>query len=413
MIYRRNSHEPKLPKGAPLASLLPSVELLSRSREIVDRTILELGVLTIETVLALSAIDVAGEPERGRRKAGEVRHHGSQKGNVKVGGKRVQIDKPRLRSREGREVQVPAYEVLRSDPKSGDRALTRVLKGISTRDYSGVFDEAGQELGLSKSNVSRSCAKASESALKELCERRIEKRQLAIFIDGVRLGDSVAVAAVGVDENGSKRVLGLSEGATENSASVGALLDSLIDRGLDPEQPALFVLDGAKALTKAVSARFSGLSIQRCQIHKARNVLSHLPEKKRKYFDAALKAAYKLSYAEALERLQELAKELDVLHPGAAASLREGLFETLTVSRLNLPEVLKRSLSSTNIIESSFSRSKSKLARVGNYSSGGMAMRWLATAMMLAESGFRAVRGCKTTWMLKEALDNPLKVEAQ
>jgi transposase-like protein len=184
-------------------------------------------------------------------------------------------------------------------------------------------------------------------------------------------------------------------------------LDSLIEKGLDPAQPILFVIDGAKALGKAIRDRFAGAVVQRCRIHKMRNVIDHLPLAKRRALQSRLAFAYRLPYDQALARLQEIAKELAALHPGAAASLSEGLSETLTVSRLGLSALLVTSLSSTNLIESSFSRARARLRKVTNYPSGAMAMRWCASALLMAEAGFRTVKGVKDLWMLKAALDNP------
>jgi putative transposase len=392
-------------KGQELARVLPAFDLIEFSREMVEQTMTEIGRIAIETVLSMSAVDVAGEPHRGREK-GPVRHHGSQPGRVMLGGKRTGVDRPRLRSRDGHEVAVPAYEELSRDPSHSDRVLSRVVKGISTREYRGIFDEAGEELGLSKSNVSRQVAQAGEAALKALVERPIRARQLAVFVDGIHVGDSMAISAVGVDETGKKQVLGLSEGATESAASVGALLDSMIQRGVDPSLGILFVLDGAKALAKAVKDRFPNAVIQRCQIHKLRNVLDHLPENKRARYAALLTLAWKLPHPEALAKLEEIAGELEVLHPGAAASLREGMAQTLSVKKLGLPESLVRSLKSTNIVESSFSRAAAKLRRVTNFSGGKNAMNWLGTAMTLAEQGFRSIVGYRDIWALKAALDD-------
>ena len=395
-------------KGQDLARVFPALELVDASRCLVEEVLLEIGRLTLETVLSMSAVDVAGEPRRGKEK-GPVRHHGSQPGRLMVGGKRIQVDRPRLRSKDGHEVGVPAYEALSRDPKQADRVLSRVLKGISTREYRGVFDEPSEELGLSKSNISRKVAEAGEEALKALTERPITTRQLAVFVDGIHIGDSMAISAVGVDEAGRKQVLGLSEGATESATSVGVLLDSMIERGMDPSLGTLFILDGSKAIARAVKDRFPNGVIQRCQVHKLRNVLDHLPEGKRRRYAALIDLAWKLPYEQAIAKLEEIAKELEVLHPGAAASLREGMAETLTVTRLGLPESLCRSLKSTNIVESSFSRASSKLRRVTNFSSGRNAMNWLATAMTLAEQGFRAIVGYKDIWALKAALDSHTK----
>ena len=399
-------------KGQDLATLLPSIELLEKSRGIVESTLAELGRLTLETVLGMSAAQVAGEPRRGKKK-GEVRHHGSQLGNVKVAGRRIQLERPRLRSKDGKEVLVPAYETLKKDPGSADRALARVMRGVSTREYEGVFDEAGEELGVSRSNVSRLAKEAGEKALKDLMQKKIESRQLAILIDGIHIAKSVILAAVGIDEKGSKQVLGLQEGATENSTAVGSLLRSMTGRGLDNELPVLFVLDGAKALSKAVKELFPNAQIQRCRVHKMRNVLEHLPLAKRSYFKAKLNLAYRLPYKEAMEKLMELAKELEVIYPGAANSLREGLHETLTLSRLVASPLLVVSLSTTNVIESSFSRARHRLRRVTNVSSGAMALRWCACALSIAQENFRTLKGFKDLWMLQTALDYPLEVIAK
>jgi len=385
---------------------------MERSRAITEKAIIELGRLTIETVLNMSAEEVAGPPARGKKK-GDIRHHGSQPGNVKVGGKRVQVARPRLRSRDGKEVPVAAYETLKVDPKRADRALGRVLAGVSTRDYAGIFDEAAEEVGVSRSSVSRESSKAAEESLKELCSRPIPTRQLAILIDGTNVGEVMAISSVGIDESGTKRVLGLVEGSSENSVSAGALLDSMIERGVDPKLPTLFVIDGSKALRKAILERFAGAVVQRCQLHKIRNVLAHLPLAKRKYYETKLNMAFRLAHPEAVQKLEEIAKELEVLHPGAAASLREGMPETLTVRRLNLPPLLVSSLRSTNLIEAGFSKAKTKLRRVTNFSSGAMSLRWAAATLRLAEQGFRTVKGVKDTWMLRAALDEPLRVQVK
>jgi len=395
------------PKSVPLAAVLPAIELLEGSRQIAEEAVMDIGMLALKTILDLSAIELAGEPRRGKLKPGDVRHHGSQPGSVRLGGRRVQVERPRLRTRSGEEAEVPAYELLRQDPRKGERALKRVLKGVSTRDYKGVFDEAGYELGLSRSNVSRQTSAAAEEALAELAERKIATRQLAVMVDGVGLGECLAAVAIGVDEAGAKRGLGIAEGATESAAVVGSLLDSLIEKGLSPEAPVLFVIDGSKALRKAVKDRFSGAVVQRCRIHKMRNVIEHLPLAKRRAMQAKLSLAYRLPYEEALEKLQEIAEELQALHPGAAASLREGLEETLTVSRLGLSALFVTSLSSTNLIESSFSRAKHRLRKITNYPSGAMAMKWCASALLMAESGFRTLKGAKDLWMLKAALGTP------
>jgi len=383
-----------------MGKILPSLELLERSLSLLEETVSQMGKLTLETVLAMSAIELAGEPQRGKAR-GDIKHHGSQGGFARIQGKRAKIDRPRLRGKDGKEVEIPAYKILKTDPNSAERALQRVLKGVSMREYQGVFDEAGKELGLSKSNISRQVKMASEKALKELFERKISSRQIIILADGIRVGESLILCSIGIGESGEKTLLGIHEGATENSVAVGTLLDSMIARGLDSGRPILFIIDGAKALRSAILARFSRPQIQRCRVHKIRNVLAHLPESKRSFVKAKLNLAYGLPYPESLTRFESLAKELETSHPGAAGSLREGLVETLTVSRLKLSPLLISSLASTNLIESSYSRARARLRKVTNYSTESMSLRWAASAMLVAEQTFRTLKGCKDYGCLK------------
>jgi putative transposase len=399
-------------KTQSLVTLLPSIQLLEKSREIVDGALLELGKLALEAVLSMSAAEVAGPPQRGKKK-GNIRHHGSQKGSVSVGGRRVRVERPRLRTKSGQEVEIPAYETLRRDPKAAERVLARAVKGVSSRDYKGVFDELGDELGVSRSSVSRQVKEASAEALKSLVERRIESRQIAIMIDGIHFGGSVILAAIGIDESGAKMLLGVQEGATESASAVQSLLNSITRRGVDSQLPTLFVLDGSRALAKGVREIFPLAQVQRCRVHKARNVLEHLPLSKRRYYQAKLTMAYTLPHLEATLKLKEIAKELELLHPGAASSLREGLEETLTLSGLITSSVLCQSLSSTNLIESSFSRARSRMRRITNFSSGSMALRWCASALLLAEENFRTIKGHKDLWMLKTSLDQQASAAAQ
>jgi len=261
--------------------------------------------------------------------------------------------------------------------------------------------------GTSKSAVSERFVYGTERKLAELMSRELGGSDLvALMIDGVRFAEHLVLAAVGIDTAGEKQVLGLREGATENAAAARALLADLIERGLDPERSLLVVIDGAKALHKAVSEVFGPRAlIQRCREHKKRNVSEALPERLRASVRSSMNQAYATRDPKRAQRLLEnLARRLEHHHPGAAASLREGLAETLTVMRLDLPENLERVLSSTNLIENLFSRVREIGRRVRRWQSGTMVLRWTAAGVLEAERGFRKIAGYRGVPLLLSAL---------
>jgi putative transposase len=287
--------------------------------------------------------------------------------------------------------------------------LRRMVRGVSTRDYEQVVDLARDGFGVAKSSVSRDFVRASAGCVKALAERRFDGVNFpVIMIDGVEFAGETMIVALGITADGTKRILGLRQGATENAAVCVALLEDLQERGLDTSRPTLLVLDGAKAL-RAAAKRVWGKNavIQRCQVHKKRNIKAHVPEKHWPELDRQLSAAYHENDYETAKRLLETtAKWLGRLSPDAAASLREGLEETLTVVKLGLPEALRRTLATTNPIESALSVTRRVTARVTRWQDGDMRRRWCVAGVLRAESKFRRINGHRLMPALLKALEN-------
>jgi len=391
------------------AALVPMMELLEAGRLAVEALVGELGKAALEAVLLISAEQVAGPAHPGRP-GGAIRRHGEQGGVVALGGQKVRVSKPRLRRKgggEGAEVAVPAYAAMQSDESLRERMLSIVMRGVSTRHYQEVVPELAERCGVSRSAVSRQLQGASAEALKGLCERRFDDLDLlVIYLDGKHFGGHQVVSAIGVDADGCKHVLGLTEGATENAVVVKELLEDLVARGVSPERRRLFVIDGSKALRKAIDDVFGKQNpVQRCQAHKRRNVISYLPKEMQGQVAAALRAAWKLEPKEGMTRLRTQIEWLERTHPKAAASLREGMEETFTIARLGLSPMLRKCLTTTNIIESSLSGVEGRTGRVTRWRSGEMALRWAGAAALETERNFRKIMGHEHLWMLKAVLD--------
>ncbi len=327
--------------------------------------------------------------------------HGAEAGSVTLGGRRVPVLRPRVRATDGSgEVPVPAYELFNSTELLGKMAMERMLGGLSTRRYGVGLEPVGEQVeaearSTSRSAVSRRFVAMTEHALADLLGKDLTDLDLvALMIDGVHFADHLCVVALGIDIDGTKHPLALVEGSTENTTLVRGLLVGLRERGLDVTKPILVVLDGAKALAAAVKEVFDAPVIARCQIHKLRNVRDHLPEKMRGPVSKRMRAAYHADSAlQAQALLEALARELDKTHPGAAGSLREGLAETLTVLRLDLPPTLARTMRSTNAIESMIGICREHAKNVKRWRDGQMALRWCAAGMVEASSQFRRVNG--------------------
>jgi hypothetical protein len=358
------------------------------------------GMQVMAAMMAESVTGLCGPKGRHDRQRTAVRH-GTEAGSVSLGGRRVPVRRPRVRAADGSgELPVPAYELFAGTEVLGRMAMERMLGGLSARRYPVGLEPVGEAVesaasGTSKSVVSRRFVAATETALADLLGADLSTVDLVAFmVDGVHFGEHCCVVAVGIDIDGTKHPLALVEGSTENATLVTDLLVGLRERGLDVTGPVLAVLDGSKALRRAVLDVFDRPVIQRCQLHKVRNVRDRLPQRLRAVVEARMRRAYHAGSALAAEaELTELAAELDRTHPGAAASLREGLAETLTVLRLGVPPTLARTLRSTNVVESMISICREHAKNVKNWRDGQMALRWCAAGMVEAGKQFRRVNG--------------------
>jgi putative transposase len=339
--------------------------------------------------------------------------HGSEAGSVTLGGRRVPVTRPRVRAADGSgELRLPSYELFSSTEVLGQMAMEKMLAGLSSRRYTAGLEPAGRAVeeaaaATSRSAVSRRFVAATETALAELMSRRLDDLDLvALMIDGVHFGEHTCVVALGIGIGGTKHALAVEEGSTENATLVTGLVTGLRERGLDVTRPTLAVLDGAKALTRAVKDVFDKPLIQRCQQHKIKNVRDKLPERLRAVAERRMRQAYHAESAlKAEAELQALAAELDKTHPGAAASLREGMAETLTILRLGVPPTLARTLRSTNPIESMIEICREHSKNVKRWRDGTMALRWCAAGMLEAGHQFRRVNGHLHLPKLRAALD--------
>ena len=338
-----------------------------------------------------------------------VTRYGRQRGVVVMAGQKLPVQRPRIRyAQRCGEAELENYARLQSPDAMLQSVLKRLVRGVSCRDYEGVVDMAREGFGVKKSSVSRSFVKASAKVVRELAERRLDGvRFPVIYIDGTPYAGETMIAAMGITEDGTKRLLGVRQGATENAAVCTALLEDLCSRGLDTSSPTLLVLDGAKALHAAVKRVWGqNALIQRCQVHKQRNVREHLPQKHREGLSRQLNAAYhETDYDQALKGLKTTARWLERLNPDAAASLREGMEETLTVIRLGVPNLLRKTLATTNPIESAFSVVQNVTARVKRWREGDMRQRWCTAGLLRAESKFHRVKGYRHMSPLLKALD--------
>ena len=415
-MRKRYTHSAKQREAAGTflrhSEILSDTDFLERCRDQLESTVVEAGLMVVAAVLEMSAASLTGSPHRGKA-GGDCVRHGRQEGAVYLGGSKVRIDRPRVRRKSGGEVKVPAYETLRSSAGASEKVMKAALAGVSTRRYGQAVEDAAKVAGISKSNVSRKLVKETAKDLGTLMERDVPKDVVAVMIDGIRMGESMILAAIGIDASGRKHVLGLADGTTENARVVGDLLRSLKERGLKVDRKLLFVTDGAKAIRSAIKEVFGEHhEVQRCREHKIRNVTDRIAKSKVKYVRAYMRAAWKLPQEAGIAKMKQLAKELDVSHPDAARSLIEGLEDSFTVNRLGLPPVLIASLQSTNIIESSNGTIRRITGRIKNFQNADQAARWAATALLEAERGFRLLKGHSELWMLEAALGRPTQENA-
>jgi putative transposase len=388
-------------------------ELVGAAKEGLLALSVGVGLGVLEELMAEEVEEVCGP--RGRHDPDRVAYrHGSDDGEVTLGGRRVGVERPRMRTKDSEsEVPLATYEHFASRDALSRVVLERMLAGVSTRRYTRTQEPVGEQVeaearSTSKSAVSRTFVARTAETLVELMRRRLDDVRLAVLmLDGIELKGRTNVVALGITTDGVKIPLGLWEGSTENKTVATALLSDLVDRGLDVEQGVLVVIDGAKALRAAVRAVLGERTpVQRCVRHKERNVLEHLPERDRPAVKRRLRRAWaREDHRQALEELRALAGELERSHPGAAASLREGLEETLTITRLGVKGALKRTLESTNPCESMIECVRRSARNVKHWQSGDMALRWTAAGMLEAERQFRRIIGYRDLAKLAVAVE--------
>jgi putative transposase len=400
-----------LPKQVTVAV----AELASAAREGLLALAVGTGLQVLQAMLEEDVARLVGPKGRHNPDRAAVRH-GSEPGQVTLGGRRVRVRRPRVRTADGAgEVAVPTYQAFASTELLGELAVERMLAKLSTRRYRAGLEPVGAEVeraatGTSKSAVSRRFLARTEHALAELLAQDLFALDLvALLVDGIRVAEHTCVVALGITLDGTKVPLALAEGATENATVVRDLLAGLRDRGLEVTRPILVVIDGAKALRRAVLDVFDHPVIQRCQLHKLRNVTDRLPDAVASTVAKRIRAAYRNpDPLVAQADLEMLARELDRSHPGAAGSLREGLAETLTIGRLGVPPTLARTLRSTNSIESMIEICRDHAANVKRWQDGQMVLRWVAAGMDEARRQFRRVNGYLHLPALRVALDQTI-----
>jgi putative transposase len=384
-----------------LEAHLPMAELIAGVGDEVEAFAAQLGLTIMQKVMAAEV-----EQKVGPWGHQSLYRHGHQRGYVIFGGRKVSLERPRLRSRDATEVGLASYAAFQKEGKMQQAVARQLVRQCSTRDYEGAVEGCLQGYGIKRSSVSRHWKAATAQELEQLLQRPVPQDLLVLMIDSKFFGGDCLVAAIGVDVQGQKHVLGLWHGATENATVVKGLLEDLVERGLESQRKLLVVIDGAKALRKAVQMVLGEQAlVQRCRIHKLRNVLDQLPEDKKAQVCWRLRAAWAHQDVKRAEQeLRRIARSLQESWPMAAASLLEGLEETLTVQRLQIHHKLCRSLSNTNLIENAFSRVAHQARRVKRWHGPRMILRWTASALLRAERKFKRINGCEQLKDLEKSL---------
>lgn len=382
---------------------LPIAEVLAGVQDALEQVIGEAGLLIIRSLLEEEAEQRAGK-RYSRDSQQRAMRWGQAQGYVAFAGRKVAMDRPRLRDENG-EVPLERYRLFQ-DERMESAVARHVLRGVSTRNYEGVIEKVCEGYGVRRSSVSRQWKAASVRQLKELMERPLGEMDLAVLmLDGIVFQEETVIVALGIASDGQKHVLGLWEGATENATVCRALLEDLVGRGLDPTRRYLCVLDGGKALRRAVEDVLGqDTPIQRCHEHKKRNICDYLPKRYHAMVKRRLAVAWGMrTYDDAARELRKVVKYLGDLSASAAASLEEAFEETLTLHRLEVPVQLRRSLSTTNIIESCLSRTRHLCRNVKRWRRG-MSRRWMGAMLIEAQKGFRRLRGYRYMPALINAL---------
>ena len=387
--------------------MLPMAEMVGWLRKGVGELIRQAGLQLMDLMMQEEVRELAGARSQ-RQVERTASRWGSERGYCVVMGQKVPIQRPRVRTTDDKEVRLGSYEMFHRGEPLTETVWEKLMLGLSTRKYDQAVRQFSEAYGLEKSAISEHFIEASRKKLKEMMERRLDKTLLcALLVDATPFQGQQMVAALGIDEYGRKMILGIRQGATENATVVGELLADLVERGLDFSQPRLYILDGGKALTAAVKKHAGeSAAIQRCQVHKRRNVLDHLTEEQKPAVAQKLNAAYALEdYAAAKQALNALHRELMDLNPSAARSLGEGMEETLTVHRLHLPMQLRKTMASTNVIESAFSIVEQVCKNVKRWHGGDQRERWVGSGLLVAENQFRRITGYKQIPILIRELE--------
>jgi putative transposase len=394
--------------------LLPMAEMVGWLRKGVGELIRQAGLQLMDLLMQEEVREVVGERSQ-RQAERRANRWGVEHGYCVVMGQKVPIERPRVRTTDDKEVRLGSYEMFHRGEPLTETVWEKLMLGLSTRKYGQAVRQFTEAYGLEKSAISEHFIEASRAKLKDMMEHRLEKRRLcALLIDATPFEGQQMVAALGIAQDGRKTILGVRQGATENATVVGELLGELMNRGLDFTEPRLYVLDGGRALTAAVK-KYAGESavIQRCQVHKRRNVLDHLTDEQKPAAARKLNAAYALeNHHAAKQALNALHRELMDLNPSAARSLGEGMEETLTVHRLHVPMQLRKTLASTNVIESAFSIVERVCRNVKRWHAGDQRERWVGSGLLVAQKQFRRITGYKQIPVLIRELEAqaPMKV---
>lgn len=392
------------------------VDVLSGIEQNLSSELHGIGLEVMKAVMEFEILEVAGP------KGEHVAHRrytrgGHNPGSVVINGMKQPCAVPRVVEREShKSYSLLSYRVFHKASETVTRAYRALINGISTRTFVEGVGAFVQSSGLSASTISRHMITATAKKIEELFTRSLAKIDLAVLmIDGIAVGDHTVVVALGIDRQGVKHILGLRQGATENTAVVKGLLEELVERGVSPERPLLVVIDGGKALRRAVTDMFGiQTPVQRCTVHKKRNVLDHLPQEERSWVSRRMSQAYDLADVDkAYTMLRTLADQIQRNHPDAARSLLESLEDTLTIQRLNLPLELRRSLRSTNIIESANAGIRHRSRNVKRWRNGMHVERWVAASLLETEKNFRRIKGCKHMQVLIAAVDEYREQKAQ
>ena len=399
---------PRVPQGESPVRHVPLVDLLVDTKTELLELAVRSGLRVFTAMLEEDRTAICG-PRYAHQADRTASRAGTVPSEIVLGGRKVVIPRPRVRSADG-EVPLPTFQTMAATDPLDRRVVEQMLVGVATRQYGRSLEPLGPEVtsrGTSKSAVSRRFVARTRAQLETWQAAPLEHLDLVgLLLDGVHVGAHCLIVALGLAADGTKHALGLCEGSTENAAVCQRLLANLQSRGLRTDRSLLVILDGSQALGKAVREMFGEAAlVQRCQVHKLRNILDYLPERQRPWVKAILHRAYNTdTVARATRLLQDLARRLEADHPSAAESVREGLDETLTIIGLGLSAALRRSLSTTNAAESLISRTRQVKRNVKRWRGGQMVLRWAAAGVLEAVKGFRRVKGHKEIPTLVAAL---------